>query len=296
MKLSQTLPLALACLTLPLPAQLPNYQGTVAGQSPAYCFHFDNTLSDSIGGSSAFAATGTAGFGGDCFNNASSAVSFPAVSDYLTGSGSILSGAGTSTAVGSLSLLLYVPATIPATGYFFSDSETTGGASGSQPANSAFALQFSSSALTLKVGNKSYSLPAVSAGNWYYLGLTYNLNGTVAGVNGINYYLGAAGGSLATGFFQKGGSGNLSTTSTLGDGNTLVLGNKQQAVVPTSAGTATAGIPGSQIDELATWNTQLTPDQIQAQFNALVVPEPSVFALLAAGGLLALRRQRKAGR
>jgi hypothetical protein len=289
--------LSLALVSASVQAQLANYQSTVSGQNPAYYFHFDNSLVDSVGGVAAFtAATAGDGFGSDYFGNGASAASFAATSDYLTGSSSILGGADTSTAVGSLTLLFYVPAAIPATGYYFSDSETTGGASGSQPANSALALQFSSSALTLKVGNKSQTLlssGSVTANTWYYLGLTYNLNGTTTGVNGLNYYLGAVGGTLNSGFVQKGGTGNLSSSSLLGDGNTFVVGNKQQAVVPISSGLGTAGVVGGEIDELATWGSELSSGQIQSEFGALTpAPEPSVLALLGVGGLLLSGRRK----
>lgn len=283
-------------LLLPVASQadLPSYQSAVSGQSPQYYFNFDDSLS-SVGDTATFTANGNAGFGPDYFGNANLAASFPGTADYFSlASPTVISGEGSMTAVGSMSMLFYVPTAIPATGYYFSDSETTGGAANGQTADSAFALQFSSSALTLKIGNKSYSAPeAVTAGTWYYLGLTYNLNGTATGVNGVNYYLGAIGGNLLSAFEQRGGSGNLSTTSTLGDGLSLVLGNKQAAVTGSPA--STAGVAGGEIDEFATWNTELTADQITSQFNALTassVPEPSPALLLALGApVLFLRRK-----
>lgn len=294
MKTFLTIAISLAFATTAVRADLANYQTTVTGQSPTYDFHFDNSLS-SVGNTATFTANGGATYGSDYFANASDAASFPATSDYLSlASPAVISGEGTSTAVGSLSLLFYVPATIPGTGYYFSDSETTGGAAGSQPANSAFALQFSSSALTLKIGNKSYSAPTtVTASTWYYLALTYNLNGSVTSVNGVNWYLGAVGGTLSSVFEQKGGSGNLSTTATLGDGNTFIVGNKQAAVVGVPA-TSTAGVAGGEIDELATWSSALTATDIQNQFNALTttVPEPSTCAVLGLSGLLVLFARR----
>ena len=250
-----------------------NYQSVIAAQSPAYYFKFDSNLVDAIGGTATFNSSGVAGFGGDYFGNASSAALFPGSSDYLfLADPEIISGEGTTDATGSLSLLFYVPSVIPATGYFFSDGETTGAAANSQPANSAFALQFSSGNLTLKIGNKSFPAPAgvtISANTWYYLALTYDLNGTAEGVNGVNYYLGQVGGTLNSVFIQKGGSGNVSSTATLGDGLTFVVGNKQAAVVGT---TSTAGVAGGEIDELATWSTPLSTNQIASQFSALTSP------------------------
>ena len=291
-KLLTTIAISLAFATTAVRADLANYQSTVSGQTPAYYFHFDDSLS-SVGNTATFTANGGATFGSDYFANASDAASFPATSDYLSlASPAVISGEGTATAVGSMSMLFYVPATIPSTGYYFSDSETTGGAANGQTANSAFSFQIASTGgtTTLKVGNTSISTLTVSASTWYYLALTYNLNGTVTGVNGVNYYLGAVGGTLSTGFKQKGGSGNISTTSTLGDGLAFVVGNKQAAVTASS----TAGVAGGEIDELATWSSALTAPDIQNQFNALTttVPEPSTCAVLGLGGLLVLWTRR----
>src|SRR5579859_2680602 len=129
-------------------ADLASYQAAVSGQSPAYYFHYDNSLVDSVGGTAAFTANGGATFGSDYFGNANDAASLPTNTDYFTLANppAIIGGEGTTNAVGSLSLLFYVPTLIPNTGYYFSDGETTGGAANGQPANSAFAFQISSTA------------------------------------------------------------------------------------------------------------------------------------------------------
>ncbi|HVU28683.1 MAG TPA: hypothetical protein VHG71_13245 [Verrucomicrobiae bacterium] len=297
MKTKIPVTLSLICVTTSALADIANYQSTISSQSPAYYFNFDNSLS-SAGNTATFTANGTAGFGADYSGNANGAASFPAASDYLSLSSTIISGQGTATAVGSLSLLFYVPATIPTTGYYFSDGETTGGAANGQPANSAFAFQISSSAgaLTLKVANVSITgLPNVTADTWYYLGITYDLNGTTTDINGVNWYLGAIDGSLSSGFKQKGGSGNINSTGTLGDGLGFIAGNKQAAITVAPPGSSTAGVAGGAIDELATWDTALSADQIQAQFNALTtaVPEPSSEILVGIGALLLVQLRRK---
>lgn len=277
-------------------ADLGSFQSAITGDNPSFYFSFDNSSLSSSATSTVFTANNNAGFSSDYFGNANNAAYFPGSADYMTlSSPTIISGQGTSTAMGSLTMLFYVPSTIPATGYYFSASETTGGAANGQPANSALALQFSTSALTLKVGNKSYSAPTtVSAGNWYYLALAYNLNGTAAGVNGINYYLGQVGGMLSSAFEQKGGTGNLSTTSTLGDSLGFVLGNKQAAISISPAGSSTAGVAGGEIDEFATYATELSASQIDAQYAVLSVPEPRAWALIGFGTLvLALDRKLK---
>ena len=179
-------------------------------------------------------------------------------------------------------MLFLTPASLPSTGYYFSDGDETGSAGLGQPADSAFALGWSTGAFVLKAKNQTIALPSVNASTWYYLALTYNLNGVATGVNGINYYLGPAGGSLASGFKQNGGSGNLSATATLGDTNsTFVVGNRQEAV---TAATLAGGVTGGEIDELATWsNTELSSGQIASQYAALTVPEPSTCLWSASG-------------
>jgi hypothetical protein len=261
------------------------YQSTVSGQNPNYYFQFDNSWS-SVGNTVSFTPANNATFGNDYWNNASSAALFPtagsaaSANDDASISSSIISGAGTTTAVGSLSLLFYVPSAIPATGYYFSDGDATSG--------SYFAFAFGSSALNLKVGNKTFtpaSTPSFAGGvtvthsTWYYLALTWDLGGTVAGVNGVGWNVGQVGGSLVSGFLQKGGTGNISTTSTLGQGGTMYIDAK-------TAGTS--GVQGGEIDELATWNSVLSGSDISAQFNALAVPEPSSVALIGGGTLILL--------
>jgi len=281
-KLLTTIAISLAFATAAVRADLANYQTTVSGQSPAYDFHFDNSLSSAVG-SATFTANGGATYGTDYSGNATDAALFPALTDYLSlASPNVISGAGTATAIGSMSLLFYLPSTVPNTAYLFSDTDT--GTTG------LFAFDISGgTSFQLKIGNTTKTLtgtPAITANTWYYLGLTYNLNGTAGGVNGVNWYLGAAGGSLSSGFLQKGGTGNINTTSTLGDAGTFIVGNRR-------AFNNGMGL-GSEIDELTTWSSQLTATDIQNQFNALTttVPEPSTCALLGLSGLLVLWRRR----
>jgi len=284
MKKSQLIIAAILGLTsLSVRADLASYQAAVSGQSPGYDFHFDNSYVDSVGGTAAFTANGGATFGPDYWGNGNSAALLPTNTDYLSiASPVIIAGEGTSNAVGALSMLFYLPNTVPNTGYLFSDTDTG--------TSSLFAFDISGSSFQLKVGNKTFTLtgaPAPTSNTWYYLGLTYNLNGVVTGVNGVDWYMGAAGGSLANGFIQKGGSGNLSATTTLGDGGPFILDNRR-------AFNNGMGL-NSEVDELATWSTQLSASQIQNQYNSLVIPEPSTCALVGIGILISLCFRRKMG-
>ncbi|MDB6019813.1 MAG: hypothetical protein JWR19_4302 [Pedosphaera sp.] len=268
------------------------YQTAIAAQNPQYNFHLDNTLVDSVGGTATFTATG-GGFANDYYGSASSAAFFAATGDNLSlASPNIISGSGTTTGIGSLSLLFFVPAAaVPGTQYLFSGGETTGGAAAGQPASSAFALQYGTGTFTLKAGNKSITLPSPTLGSWNYFAATWNLSLSGAG-SGINWYLGQAGGNtLNSGSLIKGGTGNISTTATIGDAGTFVLGNKQNLASPAGFNFG-AGNPGV-LDELSTWNSQLSGSQINDQFNSLIVPEPSTLALLGTGVMVLLGAHRK---
>ena len=279
-------------------ADLANYQTDVAGQSPAYYNTLDDKLVptiDTVGGGTLTASAG-ASFGSDFFGNASNAAFYLGASggNYNVGSANIISGAGSSSAVGTLSFLFKTGSAIPSTGYFFSAGETIGAAAGGQPANSAFALQFSSGALSLDLGGKRTILlasGATAANTWYYFAVTYNFNGTTAGDTGT-WYLGAAGGTLSSGTAVA----QTVATSTVGDGSSFVLGNRQASPAVfggTGAGGASSG--SYEADELATWNTALPSDQISSQYNTLTVaavPEPSTCTMFGLGGLLVLWKRR----
>jgi hypothetical protein len=274
---------SLTLASISIQAQLADYESTVNGQSPSYFFTFNNSsLSDSLGSGATFSPSSGATFGSDYFGNANDAALFPALSDHLSlASPNIISGADTATAVGSISMLFYLSSTVPNTGYLFSEGDATSG--------SYFAFDISGgNTFQLKMGNTTKSLagaPAITADTWYYLALSYNRNGVVTGVNGVDWYLGAAGGSLESGFFQNGGTGNISATSTLGDGGAFILDNRR-------ADNNSMGL-NSEVDELATWNTALTSSQITSQFDAVAVPEPSNFTLFAGlGGLLLIGARR----
>lgn len=294
MKTTIVITLGLALVAGSATAQLA-YQSAVSGQSPDYYATFNNTYVPTVG-TGTWTANNGATFGSDYWGNATGAALFPtsgttaSANDYLTGDPNFLSSdLGTSTAVGSMSLLFYVPSAIPTTGYYFSDGDATSG--------SYFAFAFGSGALNLKAGNSTFTPTStqkfangvtVTPNTWYYLALAWNLNGTATGVNGITWDIGQAGqSSLVSGFIQKGVSGGINSTSTLG-----IAGATSMDINAKTTGAS--GVAGGQIDELATWNTVLTGTQISDQFNALAVPEPSSFAFCAVAGLFLLKLHRKA--
>jgi len=283
MKKLLTITISLTFATAAVRADLANYQSTVNGSANLLYY---NTLDSATAlaptvGTGTFTSTGTS-YGLDYWGNANSAVTYPTVvTDYLSlPNSAVISQAGSATGIGSLSMLFYLPSTVPTTGYLFSDSETTG---------SMFAFDISGgNTFQLKLGSITKSLtgalpaPAVTANTWYYLAVTYDRTGVAPGVNGVNYYLGVVGGSLSSGFIQNGGTGNISATSTLGANGSFILGSR--------LGTKNSMGVDSAVDEFATWSSQLTATDIQNQFSALTttVPEPSTCALLGLSGLLVL--------
>jgi hypothetical protein len=130
---------------------------------------------------------------------------------------------------------------------------------------------------------------------WYYFAATWNFSGANTTAYGINYYLGPAGSntaSLASGFLQRGGTGNISSGAGLGGAGTVtVSGNLGQS----ADGFEDSPAPGFA-EALASFSNQLTVAQLDSQYEALiVVPEPSTLALclLAVVGLcLAVARRR----
>jgi hypothetical protein len=307
MKKILTIAIGLSFATVAVHAQnLAAYQSTVTGQSPSYYNTLDSStaLAPTVG-TGTFTGTGTS-FTADYFGNANDAVSFSGSpnSDALNSPGSPNDILANNT-VGSLSLLFYMPTGTPGTQYIFSDGEATT-AVGTEPAGTAFALDFSSGAFQLKAGNTSVALTSLgvpAANTWYYFAATWNTT-VASGSTALNVYLGAAGsGTLATGTVGKssGGTlGHINSTAVMGDGLGFVLGNRQtQGSGQTAAFNIGGTSPGAD-DELGIWNgSVLSSGQITSQFDALIVstPEPSSSAFLILGlcGVLFLRFRKSSG-
>jgi len=307
MKTWLTITLSLTFATAVVCGQdLPTYQSTITGQSPYYFNELDNSLVPTVGTGTLVPSEGTGsflawGYTNDYFGNANAAVWFTNTATGLVdthGTDEIYnSGTTTAASVGSMSLLFYTPNTNSntSTRYIFSngDSSLTGG--------QEFYLKIANTNLLITAAGNVSSITnstTLIPGNWYYWACTWNFNGTATGVNGVNYYLGLAGSpvaSLTSSFKQRGGTGNISSTSILGNGGTFDISG---TVEGTGGGFQVAGVPGL-VEEFATWNSQLTTAQIDSQFGALLsIPEPSTLALVGLGGLLALfaRRWMRVGR
>jgi hypothetical protein len=265
-------------------ADMANYEATVAGQSPAYLFNFDNSLSANIGTGSFTANSGTA-FTSDLSGTANYALSSTganaaANNDYIS-TATIVNGQGTTTSIGTLSFLFNI-STVTGSEYFLS----VGGDVTSD--NNALALAVSGGTPEFKLGNHSIVLPTLTTGEWYYFAATWNFDG-VAANNTATYYIGALGGSLTSATV---GSGTFTaaaevggTTGETGSSGEVVIGNRQ----------ANNSSMQGDYDELATWNSPLSSSQITGQFNALTtpLPEPSAGMLISAGVVLLELLRRK---
>ncbi len=295
--------LGLALVSVSALADKASYQSTIAGQNPTYLNHFDNSLAPTTG-SGTFTATGGATAGSDAWGNANSAVSFATTTDQLSVAGSggnnIINNVGTgSTSVGSLSLLFYVPSTwnTPTPGVtnnmiIFSQGDASAN-SGNFSMNT-----LGTGLIQFKAWNRTEAMGTVNLqpSTWYYTAITWD--STVAsGATAVNWYLGAMGsGTLYSGSYNRGSSSpNVDTTKPFGNPGDFTLSGKQGTVgAATTTGLASGANPG-EVDELATWNSVLSSTQINAQFAATTIPEPSTFAVLGVAGLLLIGSRRIRG-
>ncbi|HTS19891.1 MAG TPA: PEP-CTERM sorting domain-containing protein [Verrucomicrobiae bacterium] len=288
MKTCLTIAVGLAFAVAAVCAQnLPTYQGIISGQSPYYYNSLDGTYTPTIGTGTLVPSANDTGFGSDYFGNAGDALYFTDTVARATdaiGTHEIYnSGVANANSIGSMSFMFYVPTnalTSTSARYIFDNGD-------SSPDD--FYLKMSNSVLLLAVGNISTITNATSLvpGTWYYWAATWNFSGANSSAYGINWYLGAAGGSvtsLTSGFKQRGGSGNISSSAILGSGSTFELSGQPAG----SGGFQISGVPGL-VDEVATWSNQLNVAQIDSQYDALIiVPEPATLALVGIGGLFLL--------
>jgi len=303
MKKYLAIAMSLTFATVALKAQnLPSYQSIITGQSPYYYNQLDSSLTPLVGTGTFVANSAiTTGPTNDYFGNADDAYFFSNTTAQISlaaGSDVIYSSGSTNNGIGSISLVFQTPNAVNATTrYIFSNGDVNNGVAGIS--GGEFALALTSQNLRFTVGNLNLgavpsSFSNLTAGTWYYFAATWNFTGANNSNFGIHYYLGAAGqptNTLSSGFTQRGGSGNISSSANLGNSETFTVSAIQSDA---SGGFNVAGVPGF-VEGLATWSNQLSVAQIDSQFAGLItVPEPSTLMLAAsAGGLFLLGLRRK---
>lgn len=286
MKLQLTITFGFLFAAVSLQADIANYDAMIESQSSGtelYQFNFDNSLSAAVG-SGTFTAGANTAYTTDLSGNANGALSVTANATsggYTMANDSFISGQGTTNSIGTLSFLFNI-STTASSEYFLS----TGGDVTAD--NNALALDISGGTPQYKIGNHSTTLPALTTGVWYYFAVTWNFNGTVS--DSSTFYIGQVGGSLNSPTGASGGSYTAAsevggTTGETGSSGNIVVGNRQ------ANNTGMLGDYGT----LATWSSQLTSSQIDAQYAALTTsaPEPSTIAMIGMGALMLFGLRRR---
>lgn len=258
-------------------ADIANYDATIASQSPLEQFNFADSLNataNNDSGPGAFTAGANTAYTSDLSGNANGALSVTANATsggYTMADNNFVTGQGTENSVGTLSFLFNL-SSVSGTEYFLSiGGDTTSDAN-------AFALAISGNSPELKLGGHSAVLPTLTANEWYYIGVTWDFNGTTSDT--ATYYIGELGGTLSSttvsGYAATAEVGG--TSGETGSDGDIVVGNRQAN---------NSGMEGDY-GTLATWSSQLSSTQITNQFDALTttVPEPSTTACVGFGGLL----------
>jgi hypothetical protein len=267
------------------------YEKAISNQSPNFWFRLDGSTWNSANGGQnlAIPATPTGLTGGyfdtnlfDIFNKsfglgANTDVRTPV--DTLSGASiDVINGGNPGggvvddqTATGSVSLLFRTlgPSPQDKKRYVLSQGSSTRGS------KNAFHLYFAKAdgnyELRLEIGNAQASLLSLTQivpDAWYYLGITWQLDRNPE----VKWYLGRLGDALN----DPPGTIELSETplhAVVGDNGPLYLGNKRDADSGDFANAFEEVSEGihykGRLDEIAFWNSELTADQIKAQFNAL---------------------------
>ena len=106
--------------------------------------------------------------------------------------------------------------------------------------------------------------------------MTYDESRTSSTTPEVNVYFGQAGGTLTTDIM------NPANNSVVGNDGWLVLGNKIEFNTITNSAFRNPG--DGVIDEFAIWHDELSPEEIQAQFDAMVAPsQPPTLNIAGAG-------------
>jgi len=121
----------------------------------------------------------------------------------------------------------------------------------------------------LRVGNTTMNLSgsnALALSTWYYLGITWKEN---RNTGEVLWSFGQVGGILSNGTM------NINDLAVVGNNGTFTIGNAS----PSANSAFREGSSLGNIDELATYDYELSSAAINSQFGALVVPEPSTLVL-----------------
>lgn len=252
---------------------LAQYQTVVAGQSPAYHFKLDGTLTNSgTAGPLTLSAAGgwfTNGFSG-VTNTARSLTastdSLTTTTDLFAGGQTAVGGNASASGVGSVTLLFRALDTVFLGGQRFVFSQGNNSSD-----RNAFGLFFENQNLSngdpgglkLRAGNTTFTLISsnqLQTATWYYLAITYDESRD----NGeVQWWLGPIGGVLTNGL------ANPANDAVIGNNGTVYLGNQ-------TSGTAgfRDGSSHGRVDEFAVWHRELTPAEVTAQFTALTWSSP----------------------
>ena len=267
-------------LPAPIPASAP-YQDVVTAHGPAYYFKLDDSLIESVSGSLSLSTNGPTGaFTTNVLGNANAAYSFTSADDSLWITNDIIS-AGVSAAnttasgVGSLAFLFRMLSDTN-TGQRFllgqgtlSPTRLTAFLENTNPANG------DPNSLKLRTGNTTTTVITnydLVPNAWYYFAITFD---ETRNNDEVHWYWGRVGGTLTNGIF------NPANDSVVGDNGIFTIGNRSNI-----NDTAAFRNPGSgAIDEFATYNDELSPGEIAAQFNTIlnVAAAPPSLAIARAG-------------
>jgi hypothetical protein len=276
-------------------ADLSAFQSTIAsptggGAAPTYWWTFDNTLTNSGSGAGGVLTEGNGlggnlgGYTNDLFGNVDSARYMGSLSnslstgtDVISGGSTLTSGDSTAAGKGTLVLTFKTPdVAISASRYLFAQGHE------GTPVNSFALWESTGGFLNLRTGNGSTNLTALSLSTWYYFVITWD---ETRGPDENHFSFGQVGGVLTNGIR------NPSNSSVMGNNGTFTIGNS----ATTNSNGYIQGTDPGRIDEFAIYNYELSQTQINDQFAAIVIPEPSTLLLcgLSLVSLFVVTRRRR---
>ena len=283
-------------------ADLATYQNTIANPAggtpgPTYWWKFDNNLSQSGSGAGGVLTEGNGaggnlgGFTNDFFGNGSfarfmgsSSNNLSTATDVIAGGNSSANADASAASTGSLVLAFQTPSVLPsAQRFLFAQGSSTTAASNSF----AFFLESDANVAkgpTLRAGNTTLNINgsnSLALSTWYYLAVTWKEN---RNAGELLWSFGAVGGVLTTGTF------NIADIAVVGNNGAFTIGNS----APTNAAAFIQSSNPGAIDELATYDYELSAAAINSQFAA--IPEPSTLLLCGSAlvGLCAVVHRRRA--